>query len=153
MPLLHATGDLFRLGLPAIGHGCNCRGSMAGGIARDFRERWPEMHAAYRQRCIAGAFRPGDVMVWPTADVVLYNLATQDKPGSDARLEHVAASVRAALDDARERGLGTLGLPRLGSGIGGLAAADVEAVLEEAAADSPVELVLVTRPPRTVQLP
>ena len=35
--LEHVTGDLFDLALPALAHGCNCSGSMAGGIAVSFR--------------------------------------------------------------------------------------------------------------------
>ena len=31
--LEHVTGDLFDLALPALAHGCNCSGSMAGSIA------------------------------------------------------------------------------------------------------------------------
>jgi O-acetyl-ADP-ribose deacetylase (regulator of RNase III) len=32
-------GDLFDLQMPAIGHGCKCRGSMGAGIAVQFKRR------------------------------------------------------------------------------------------------------------------
>ena len=147
MPTTHTTGDLLTLGLPALAHGCNCRGSMAGGIARQVRVRWPALVREYERRCLAGEFRLGDVMPWETDEgVVVYNLATQVERGADARLEAVGTTVRAALADAVERGIGRLGVPRLGAGIGGLGWADVREALEEAGRQSPVELVVVTWP-------
>ncbi|ABS05857.1 macro domain-containing protein [Kineococcus radiotolerans] len=145
MALKPVIGDLFDLGLPALGHGCNCVGSMRGGIAVEFRRRWPEMHAAYQALCAAGDLQPGEVFPWVAEDVVVYNLATQQQSGADARLDAVERSVRAALVDAETRRLGALGVPRLGAGIGGLVWAEVLDVLTAAVADSPVELVVVTR--------
>ena len=147
MPTTHTIGDLLALGLPALAHGCNCRGSMAGGIARQVRERWPAMAREYERRCRAGEFRLGDVMAWQAPEgLVVYNLATQVERGADARLDAVESTVRAALADAAERGLDRLGVPRLGAGIGGLERADVREVLERAGRQSPVDLVVVTRP-------
>lgn len=118
---------------------------MAGGIARDFRARWPDMAAAYRQRCIDGQLQLGDVMPWCTPNVVIYNLATQLESGPDARLDAIDISLRAALLDAEARDLARLGVPRIGAGIGGLRWSDVSEVLERAGDDTPVELVVVTR--------
>ena len=146
MPTTHTTGDLLALGLPALAHGCNCRGSMAGGIARQVRDRWPAMAREYERRCLAGEFRLGDVMAWQAPEgVVVYNLATQVERGADARLEAIDATVRAALADAAARGIDRLGAPHLGSGIGGLRWPDVWELLEDAGAGSPVELVVVGR--------
>ncbi|WP_432491349.1 macro domain-containing protein [Kineococcus gypseus] len=147
MPVTRTVGDLFDLALPALAHGCNCRGSMAGGIALQFEARWPEMAQAYRRRCLAGNFRLGDVMPWQAPEgVVVYNLATQVETGADARLEAIDTTVRAALADAEHRGLQRLGVPRIGAGIGGLAWPDVREVLQRAGEESAVELVVVTRP-------
>ena len=119
---------------------------MSGGVAVEFRRRWPDMHAEYVRRCAAGELSLGDVFTWETPDVVIHNLATQRRPGADARLGAIASSVTDALADTERRGLPALGLPRLGAGIGGLNWADVEAVLREASAQSAVDLVVAVRP-------
>jgi O-acetyl-ADP-ribose deacetylase (regulator of RNase III) len=139
------VGDLFTLDLPALGHGVNCVGSMRGGIAVEFRRRWPRMHAAYQDLCAAGDLQPGDVFPWVADDVVVYNLAIQQDSGADACLDAVDRSVRSTLLDAGTREIDALGVPRLGAGIGGLVWADVLDTLISAAADSPVDLVVVTR--------
>lgn len=146
MPYTHVEGDLFGLGLPAIGHGCNCVGAMGAGIATEFRGRWPEMYVAYRALCRSGRFRLGDVFPWDGGDVVVYNLATQPVPGPSATLDAIRTAVGRALEDASARGLARVGVPRIGAGLGGLAWPDVEAALRAVGDASPVELVAVSRP-------
>ncbi len=151
MNYTETEGDLFTLGLPAIAHGCNSRGSMSGGIARQFRDRFPAMHTDYVQRCNEGRFVLGDIFRWDAGDFVIYNLATQIQPGAHARLDAINTSVRAALTDAAALGLDQLGVPRIGAGIGGLAWTDVCTILQQAGEQSSVELVAVTTPGRSAR--
>jgi O-acetyl-ADP-ribose deacetylase (regulator of RNase III) len=146
MPFTTLTGDLFEAGLPAVGHGCNCTGAMGAGIAVAFKKRYPAMYQEYRQRCADGRFRLGDIFVWEAPDLVIYNLATQPRPGPSATLDAIDASIRAALADAKGRGLSRLGIPRIGAGLGGLEWSDVAEVLTRAADESPVDLVVVSLP-------
>lgn len=143
------TGNLFELGLPAVAHGVNLDSRMGAGIAVEFRTRYPRMFAAYAHLCRTGLFALGDVFPWydePDGPVV-YNCATQARPGRHARLDAVVQSVEAALLDCRERGIDRLGVPRLGAGIGGLHWPDVLAALTEVAARVPeVTLVAVSLP-------
>jgi O-acetyl-ADP-ribose deacetylase (regulator of RNase III) len=146
MTFTMVTGDLFQLGLPAVGHGCNCAGAMGAGIAVEFRRRFPDMYEEYRELCQKGDFQLGDIFVWEAPDVVVYNLATQPIPRPSATLDAIDTSVRAALSDAASRGLPRLGVPRIGAGLGGLKWVDVAEVLANAGEESPVELVAVSLP-------
>jgi O-acetyl-ADP-ribose deacetylase (regulator of RNase III) len=132
----------------AFGHGCNCEGVM-GGLAAKVEQRWPAMAAEYRAACPAGTFTVGGVLPWLDEEtgVWIYNLATQQQPGADARLDAIGDSVRAAIEHARESGVRTIYLPRIGSGIGGLDWNDVRATLETVDAEAAdVELVVVWLP-------
>jgi O-acetyl-ADP-ribose deacetylase (regulator of RNase III) len=147
MAFTMVTGDLFDLGLPAIGHGCNCAGAMGAGIAVEFKRRFPDMYQEYRRRCRQGSFRLGDVFVWDREpDLVVYNLATQPVPRPSATLTAIDTAVRAALADAEERDVVALGVPRVGAGLGGLAWPEVAEVLRRAGEDSTVELIAVSQP-------
>jgi hypothetical protein len=44
MPVQFFAGDLFAndMGAGVFAHGCNCQGSMGAGIAKEFRQRYPE---------------------------------------------------------------------------------------------------------------
>jgi O-acetyl-ADP-ribose deacetylase (regulator of RNase III) len=78
--------------------------------------------------------------------VLVYNLATQIRPGRDARLDAIESAMEATLHDLGPRGVAHLGVPRLGAGIGGLEGCVVEVVLGDLAEASPVDLVVVTPP-------
>ncbi|WP_076259245.1 macro domain-containing protein [Intrasporangium flavum] len=148
MAYTELTGDLLTVDLPAIGHGCNTAGSMAGGIARQVRDRWPQLYAEYAQRCATGRFALGSFHAVDVGDKLVYNLGTQARPGRNADLDAIESAVSAVLDDLTRRGIPALGLPRLGAGIGGLPWREVEASLRRMAMDSPVQLVVVTQPRR-----
>lgn len=146
MGIRYLQGDLFALGLPALAHGCNCAGSMSGGIARAFRAMDEAMYTEYRRLCSEREFRLGGFLRWTLDDgTVVYNLGTQQRPGADARLGAIADSVTAMLVDAEQQGIREIGVPHLGSGIGGLDWAEVRQVLEEAGQTSSVLLTVVAR--------
>ena len=142
MVITELGGDLFKAGLPALACGCNCSGSMRAGIAKEFRRRWPAMYSQYRARCRVGAFLPGDVLVWPGTPVI-YNLAVQLRPGPTASLGAIEISVARMLELAEADGLPAVGMPRIGCGRGGLRWDDVGPILDELAATSTVDLVVV----------
>lgn len=134
-------GDLFESGLPAIGHGCNTKGSMGAGIAKEFRRRWPAMYEEYRRRCLAGTFGLGDVFVWETMPVI-FNLGTQPRPRPSATLEAIETAVSSMLEIAERRSIPAVGLPWIGAGLGGLNWADVYETLNAVAARGTPELVI-----------
>lgn len=124
------TGDLFEdmEELDAVAHGCNCRGFMGAGIAYLFAKRYPEMDAVYSALCHADQLTPGEFLRWNDGyfDTFIYNLMTQLNPGADARLSYIEEAFARMLRDAAFEGVRTIGIPRIGAGIGGLDWADVE---------------------------
>ncbi len=116
MTMAYVEGNLFQLGLPALGHGCNVAGSIGGGIAVDFRALDERMYEEYRRRCRERTFRLGDVLPWQLEDGRLVNnLVTQQRGGANARLQAIATAVRRMLADAEPCGLDRVGIPRIGS--------------------------------------
>ena len=115
---------------------------MGKGIAVAFRERWPEMYAAYKARCREGRFGLGDVFLWEQDGVCVFNLGTQKSWRSRAKLSAIRSAVAEMLRLAEARGLAEIGLPRIGAGFGGLDWVEVRPLLEELAAESPVRLLV-----------
>lgn len=152
MPVIEQVkGDLFNAELPGLAHGCNCSGTMAGGVAKEFRRRWPAMYRLYRARCRERRFLPGDVLAWPGPPRV-YNLAVQLRPGATATLGAVEIAVARMLEMAEAAGVPAIGMPRVGCDPGGLRWAEVEVVLDRLAWTSPVQLVVFERGPAQVPL-
>lgn len=143
MPATFVSGNLFEAPeLDAIGHGCNCAGAMGKGIAVEFKKRFPAMYREYKQRCADGAFGLGDVFFWEDGDTRVFNLGTQKTWRSGAVMSAIESSVERMLAIAEERGVGRIGLPRIGAGLGGLKWSEVRHAIETKAAASKVELVV-----------
>ncbi len=120
------TGNLLDpdLGFRAIGHGVNCHGVMGAGIAAAVKDLYPdEMYERYRDACDEGRLRPGMVLPYSAPfDGLprLYNMASQNTPGADARIDWLWSSLHLALVDCYRRGITELAVPEIGCGIGGL---------------------------------
>lgn len=138
-------GDLFTSTAPALAQGCNCRGVMGAGIAKQFRDKWPAMYGAYQARCESRRFTPGDVMLWEpprTGQPYIFNLATQLDTGADARMWAIAASVGRMVQLATSGyGFKQIAMPAIGTGIGGLTKGDLYKALAPYD-DAPVDLLV-----------
>lgn len=55
--------DLFYFARPTyFAHACNCYGSWGAGIARKFRDRYPESYTRYQEMCEKGV-EPGSALI------------------------------------------------------------------------------------------
>ena len=127
----YVQGDLFASDIKAIGHGVNRRGLMGAGVAKTVRVLYPEVYKFYREVCLLkpeefplGAVLPASDPSQP-GDVV-FNMATQDLPGPNADLVAIYNSAMSTLAIAKDLGFSEVGIPKIGSGIGGLDWKDVE---------------------------
>lgn len=156
-------GDLFTndYNFDALAQGVNTQGIMGGGVAVDFKTRWPAMFRDYESRCDTyGSALAGLVHIWRphfdsfdvdgmphyNAGPDIYNLFSQIMPGrnnADIRLLQSAA-ISMTLDAEESEHL-NVGLPWIGCGIGGLDRWNVEHILKKVFEPSPVHFVLVQK--------
>lgn len=149
--LIHREGNIWTTDARAVGQGVNLRGVMGSGIALQFKNYWPEMYEEYRGLCLRGTFPPGDVHVWGVPSVVegeprrfIFNISTQIDPGANASYRLILKGVQRALQVADVMQLGTLALPRIGSGVGGLDEGKVEGILDALAQSYKTDIELWT---------
>lgn len=139
--LVEREGDMFAAAAgAALGHGVNCRGVMGAGVAATVRRRFPDGYREYRSWCQSGRLRPGGVHVWAPPgwdEPVLVNLASQDRPGPDARIDWLRDALAAAApmlaDLVEQDRVRRLVLSRIGCGIGGLTWVQVRPILADSA--------------------
>ena len=136
MPIQFVAGDLFDNDYEAVAlaHGCNCQGSMGAGIAKTFRERYPEMYEEYRERCKAEprAFNLGDCWLWKAdGRPWVFNLGTQEGYWrSRASYEAIEAALQKMREQADAVRIKVVAMPRIGVGYGGLSWKKVRAIIE-----------------------
>lgn len=138
--LIERKGDLFTSTAAAYAHGVNTAGLMGAGIAVNFKHAYPLMYRVYRHACKTGVLIPGDILAWTEGNRTVYNIASQDKPGRNARLEWFESGLIAALEMAGRENTDTIAMPRIGCGIGGLDWVDVRDIVEHYAEAQPVDI-------------
>lgn len=128
--MIEKTGNLFDSTAPALGQGVNCAGLMGAGIAKTFRELYPHNYENYRAACLAGQLLPGSLIVNREHGKYIVNMASQNKPGRDARYHWLFESTLTAAQQAVDNGIRSIAIPEIGCGIGGLEWEHVKKILE-----------------------
>jgi O-acetyl-ADP-ribose deacetylase (regulator of RNase III) len=137
----YVSGDLFvnRVGAETFAHGCNLQGSMGAGIAKGFKERYPEMYAEYRRRCMARPrrFNLGDSFLWRADNrPLVFNLGTQERYWRcRASYEAIETALKNMRRQEDEMGIQTIAIPQIGTGYGSLSWKKVRAIIEKVFAD------------------
>jgi O-acetyl-ADP-ribose deacetylase (regulator of RNase III) len=106
---------------------------MGAGIAKGFKERYPEMFEEYRRRCKAEPreFNLGDCFLWQENDPWVFNLGTQERYWrARASYEAIEDALEKMLGQAEEKGIRTIAIPRIGVGYGGLSWKKVRVIIE-----------------------
>lgn len=132
------TGDILATRAQVIAHGVAANDPMTHGLALALREAYPAMHKDFHHWCRQRHPKPGAVWMWGgPGGLRLVNLLTQEggygsgaTPGR-ATVQHVRESLRALHHLALTEGFTSIAVPRLATGIGGLAWSDVLPVIED----------------------
>jgi O-acetyl-ADP-ribose deacetylase (regulator of RNase III) len=139
--LTKKKGSLFDSDAPALAHGVNCHGVMGAGIARLFRDKYPSMYFSYKEQCRHELILPGMSWLWKNPDGPhVFNLASQDLPGADARTHWLRRSLNQMIYQAGNAKIDRIALPEIGCGIGGLTRSHLYPLLEQAAKDIDLEV-------------
>ena len=123
------SGNIFDARAEALVNPVNCVGVMGKGLALAFKNAFPAMFESYRSACKTGELEPGRVHVWenPAASSTRFviNFPTKRHFRSKSRLEDIEATLPALAEAVRSRGITSIAVPALGTGLGGLAWSDV----------------------------
>ena len=98
----------------------NTVGVMGKGLAKEFRQRHPEMYKRYRELCQEGKFTIGQLWLWKEEDQWVLNFPTKTTWRRPSKLEYIEAGLQKFVDNYEIRGITEIAFPRLGCGNGGL---------------------------------
>lgn len=118
------TGDILKADVEALVNTVNCVGVMGRGIALQFKNAFPENFEAYAAACRRGEVQPGRMFVFETGGVTnpkfIINFPTKRHWRGKSRLADIEAGLDALVEEIRRRGIGSIAVPPLGAGLGGL---------------------------------
>lgn len=120
----YTHGDILRSDAEALINTVNCVGVMGRGIALQFKEAFPANFKAYVAACKRAEVQPGRMFVFETGQLTpprtIINFPTKRHWRGKSRMEDIDAGLVALVETIRERGIRSIAVPPLGSGLGGL---------------------------------
>lgn len=108
----------------------NCVGVMGKGLAKEFKERDPQMFKTYKRICDEKLLSPGKLWLWKSAAQWVLNFPTKDHWRNPSRIEWIEAGLEKFANGYAELGIREISFPRLGCGNGGLNWMDVKPIME-----------------------
>ncbi len=130
------AGDILKDDSDAIVNTVNCVGVMGRGIALQFKNVWPENFKAYEIACKRGEVQPGRMFVFDTEQLTspryIINFPTKRHWRGKSRMQDIDSGLTALVAEIEQRGIRSIAIPPLGSGLGGLDWADVLPRIEQA---------------------
>ena len=132
----YMEGNIFDSTAGILVNPVNCRGVMGGGLALEFKHRYPTMVRWYIMMCGLGSLRIGHPCLWynvPIGPGVLC-FPTKDHWKDPSELSYIESGLRDLVDNASGAylmlGLNSIAFPKLGCGLGGLEWQVVKVVME-----------------------
>ena len=120
----YKKGDIIAEDVEALVNTVNCVGVMGRGIALQFKKAFPENFKSYAAACKENEVRPGRMFVFETAQLTspryVINFPTKRHWRGKSRIEDIDAGLIALAKEIRSRGISSIAIPPLGSGLGGL---------------------------------
>lgn len=153
----YKTGNILEEDAEALVNTVNCVGHMGRGIALQFKKAWPENFRAYAAACRREEVRPGKMFVFETGLLTnpryIINFPTKRHWRGKSRIEDIEAGLEALVAEIRQRGIRSIALPPLGSGLGGLDWQEVRAHIEQTLRALSAVRIVVFEPAGTPALP
>ena len=130
------TGDILAEDAEALVNTVNCVGVMGRGIALQFKKAYPENFRAYAKACERGDVRPGRMFVFETGTLTnpryIINFPTKRHWRGKSRIEDIDSGLKDLVSVICRRGVRSIAVPPLGSGLGGLEWSNVRSRIENA---------------------
>ena len=132
MNIVHDS--IFNRKIGVIVNPVNCVGVMGGGLALQFKQRYPEMFELYRSVCRNRAIKPGGLHIYLCEKESRYivNFPTKDDWRNPSKLEYVEEGLKALANYPFSSSIAnSIAVPALGCGLGGLKLKDVQPLIEK----------------------
>jgi O-acetyl-ADP-ribose deacetylase (regulator of RNase III) len=126
----YTTGDIFTSPTQVIVNPVNCRGVMGAGLALAFKQRYPEMFAAYVQECQSDRLCIGQPTLYRASQPWILNFPTKDHWRNPAKLEYIEQGLQFFATNYRQMGITSIAFPKLGAGLGKLSWDEVRLLME-----------------------
>lgn len=128
--LVYLESDLFSSPAQTLVNTVNTEGVMGKGVAKTFKQKYPEMFAEYKRLCDHKELRIGTLMLWRGADHWVLNFPTKTTWRLPSRLSYIEEGLKKLVASYEELGIASISFPPLGCGNGNLDWREVKPLME-----------------------
>lgn len=144
--ITYVGSSLFTSPAHVLVNTVNTVGVMGKGIAKDFKDIFPEMFAIYQQRCESGELTIGKLLLYKTPNKTILNFPTKRHWRQKSRLDDIEAGLKTFVARYAELSLTSVAFPQLGCGNGGLDwESEVRPLMERYLAPLPIDIYIHVR--------
>jgi O-acetyl-ADP-ribose deacetylase (regulator of RNase III) len=118
--ITYVESNLFTSPAQTLVNTVNTVGVMGKGLAKAFKDYFPEMFAEYRRLCEDGEIAPGRLMLFRTPHKWVLNFPTKRHWRQPSRVHDLEAGLRTFCQTYADQGIVSASFPQLGCGNGGL---------------------------------
>lgn len=142
--IIYKKGNLLADEAEALVNAVNTVGVMGAGIARQFKEQFPDMFIEYERACKANEVTLGKMhvvqVVANDAEKYVINFPTLEHWSDSSTLADIEAGLADLVRVVEELEIESIAIPPLGCGLGGLKWNDVRQLIEDAFQDTSVRV-------------
>jgi len=123
-------GNIFESGAQALVNPVNTDGVMGKGLALEFKNRFPVNFKAYHKACKDKSLDIGSVLVCQEKDVYVVNFPTKRHWHEKSRYYYIQMGLHSLARAIEKHRIGSIAIPALGCGLGGLEWDPVRGLIE-----------------------
>ena len=138
--LIYRRTSLLESDAQTLVNTVNCVGIMGKGLAQAFKEREPQMFAAYKRICDQHMLEPGKLWLWRGSPNWVLNFPTKLHWRNPSKLEWIKAGLEKFVSAYEAQGITEVSFPKLGCGNGNLDWDEVRPVMERYLGGLPIKV-------------
>ena len=120
--IIYVVGDIFESKDVCIVNPVNTVGVMGGGLALDFKRKYPEMYEVYKKHCAENKLTVSTLMFYKpkNQERIICNFPTKIHWKNPSKLSYVESGLIAFVNYYKDFNITSASFPKLGCGLGGL---------------------------------
>lgn len=127
----YVEGNIFESPAQVIVNTVNTVGVMGKGLAKTFKDYYPEMFKEYQILCKEKKLTPGKLFLYKTPNKWVLNFPTKEHWRNKSKMEYIESGLEKFVNTYSDYGITSIAFPKLGCGNGGLDWDEVKKVMEK----------------------
>ena len=139
--LMYVQQDIFKSPAQVIVNTVNTVGVMGKGIAKRYKEVYPDMYKQYQKFCEQHLLDIGKLWIYKSDTKWILNFPTKKHWRQPSKIEYVEQGLKKFVETYEEKGITSVSFPQLGCGNGGLNwEKEVRPLMEKYLKDLPIDV-------------